>query len=48
MISLLRQYEQLCISKQDFGLAEEAKNKIMLLKGQSLLMRKEQLSAKEK
>lgn len=32
MIELLKEYEQLSISKEDFSMAEEAKNKISHLK----------------
>jgi hypothetical protein len=34
MITLLREYEQMCLSKQDFSSAHEAKIKVQFLKSQ--------------
>ena len=48
MISLLREYERMCLDKQDFSSADEAKNKIDFLKTQELLFRREKFDNEEK
>lgn len=48
MISLLREYETICIQKEDYSLAEEAKMKIEQLKGQQVVARMENIAVKEK
>lgn len=40
MIELLKEYEKVCLEKQDFSSADEAKNKIDFLKSQQLIIRK--------
>lgn len=40
MISLLKEYEKMCLDKYDFPSAEEAKNKIEFLKTQELILRR--------
>ena len=48
MISLLQEYEKMCLQKQDFSSADEAKNKISFLKTQKLVMHKESLDNEDK
>lgn len=48
MIALLREYEKLCLDKNDFGSADEAKNKIEFLKSQELLLRREKMDIQDK
>ena len=43
MISLLKEYEKMCLDRQDFSSADEAKNKIDFLKTQELILRKEKI-----
>ena len=38
----------MCLDKNDFSSADEAKNKIQFLKTQEILLRKEQLENQEK
>lgn len=44
MIQLLQDYEKMCLDKNDFSSADEAKTKIQFLKTQDILLRKEQLA----
>lgn len=48
MIELLKEYEKVCLEKQDFSSAEEAKNKIDFLKTQQLIIRKEELENQDR
>ena len=48
MISLLKEYENMCLNKNDFSSAEEAKNKIDFLKTQELLFKKEKMDYEDK
>ena len=48
MIDLLREYEKMCLDKNDFSSADEAKNKIDFLKTQEFLLRKEKIENQEK
>ena len=48
MITLLKEYEKVCLDKQDFSSADEAKNKIDFLKTQKLVLRKEELENTDK
>ena len=48
MISRLREYEGLCIQKEDYGLAEEAKKKIEVLRDQQVYVRQETIAVMEK
>jgi len=46
MIDLLKAYESVCIKRQDFGGAENIKNKIQNLQGQSVVVRRSSIAAK--
>ena len=48
MIQLLKEYEKVCLEKQDFSSADEAKNKIDFLKSQQLIIRKQELENQDR